>query len=58
MTMLHMNTRFGYTRVFTGIEPGNAASESLCARMALGPDGTSVLSVADASQLPGGRVTK
>lgn len=50
--------RFGFSQVFTGVEPGNAASEAVCRRMGLVPADTSTLSVADASLLPGGRMTR
>lgn len=50
--------RFGFSQVFTGVEPGNAASEAVCRRIGLVPADTSTLSVTDASLLPGGRMTK
>lgn len=58
MGLIEMQERFGFTEVFTGIEPGNAASEAVCTRLGLRPEGNSVLSVADPRQLPGGRMTK
>ncbi|WP_135505896.1 GNAT family N-acetyltransferase [Roseovarius aestuariivivens] len=56
--LLDITQRFGFTRVFTGIEPGNAASEAVCARMGLVREDASVLSTADPGQMPGGRMTK
>ncbi|MGX0876978.1 hypothetical protein ACSSV4_001662 [Roseovarius sp. MBR-154] len=58
MALIRMQDRYGFTQVFTGVEPGNAASEAVCRRMGLAPADTSVLSVADAALLPGGRMTK
>lgn len=58
MALIRMHERFGFTQVFTGVERGNGASEAVCRRMGLAPADTSVLSVADASLLPGGRMTK
>ena len=56
--MAAMADRYGFTRVFTGIEPGNAASEAVCARVGLTPVGTSILGVADPTVLTSGRMTK
>lgn len=58
MALCEMQDRFGFTEVFTGVEPGNIASEAVCRRMGLVPAGTSILSVSDADLLPGGRLTK
>ncbi|SEM29281.1 hypothetical protein SAMN04488077_103287 [Roseovarius tolerans] len=58
MALIRMQDRYGFTQVFTGVEPGNAASEAVCRRMGLAPADTSVLSVADAALLPSGRMTK
>jgi hypothetical protein len=58
MAMLDMTARHGFTHVFTGVEPGNTPSEAICTRMGLARDGTSVFGVADARQLPGGRMTR
>lgn len=58
MALIGMQERFGFTEVFTGIEPGNVASETVCTRLGLTPEGKSALSIADATQLPGGRMTK
>lgn len=56
--LLDITERFGFTRIFTGIEPGNAASESVCARMGLAPEDRSVIATVDPAQLAGGRMTK
>lgn len=56
--MLEMERKYGFTRFFTGIEPGNTASEVVCTRLGLAPTDASTLSVADAAQLSGGRMTK
>lgn len=58
MTIQAMHVRYGFSRVFTGVEPGNIASEAVCGRLGLTPADTSTLSVADAELLPGGRMTK
>lgn len=58
MVLREMQDRYGFARVFTGVAPGNTASEAVCRRMGLAPADTSTLSVADASLLPGGRMTK
>lgn len=57
MSLLEMQARHGFTRFFTGVVPGNAASEAVCRRIGLTPAGTSTLSTADAALLPGGRMT-
>ena len=48
----------GFTRFFTGVEPGNAASEAVCARMGLERSPFDILGAADPSLVPGGRMTK
>ena len=58
MAMIEVQDRYGFSEVFTGIEPGNGASEAVCTRLGLHPEGNGVLSVADPGQLPGGRMTK
>lgn len=58
MAMLEARERFGFAEVFTGVEPGNAASEGVCARLGLAREPFSVLGAADPSLLPGGRMTK
>lgn len=56
--LLEMQARFGFSRFFTGIEPGNAASEAVCTRLGLSRTDTSTLGLADPALLPGGRMTK
>jgi len=58
MAIEAMHEGYGFRSFFTGVEAGNTASEGLCARIGLAPGGTSTLSVADPSMLPGGRMTK
>lgn len=58
MALIEMQERFGFTEVFTGIEPGNVSSETVCTKLGLTPEGNSALTIADAAQLPGGRLTK
>jgi hypothetical protein len=58
MAMLDACERVGFVEVFTGVEPGNAASEAVCARLGLLPEKRSVLGVADPGVVPGGRMTK
>lgn len=58
MALRAMQERYGFSRVFTGVEPGNLASEAVCRRMGLTRSDTSTLSVADSTLLPGGRMTK
>ena len=58
MALRAMHERYGFSRVFTGVEPGNIASEAVCRRLGLAPAYTSTLSVADAGLMPGGRMTK
>ncbi len=53
-----MADRYNYTRVFTGVTPGNAPSEAVCRRMKLADSGTYTLSISDPNVLPGGRLTK
>jgi len=56
--MIAMHERYGFTVFFTGVEPGNAPSEAICSRMGLARDNTGILTIADPSLLPGGRMTK
>jgi RimJ/RimL family protein N-acetyltransferase len=58
MAMIDLHDRFGITRFFTGVAPGNSASQAVCARMGLSVEPFSVLSLSDPAQLPGGRMTK
>jgi len=58
MALQEARARFGFSQVFTGVEPGNTASEAVCRGIGLAPADTSTLSVTDASLLPGGRMTK
>ncbi len=58
MLLAQMHKDFGFTQFYTGIEPGNAASESVCSKIGLRKSDNRIVTVADASQLPGGRMTK
>jgi hypothetical protein len=53
-----MHESHGFSRFFTGVVPGNAASEAVCSHLALAPTGRAILGVADPSAVPGGRMTK
>jgi RimJ/RimL family protein N-acetyltransferase len=53
-----MADRLGFTRFFTGIRTGNAASEALCAALDFGPTDTHALLAIDPEVIGGGRVTK
>lgn len=53
-----MAARFGYSSFFTGIEPGNAASEAVTAKLALAPSDRHVISAVDPAALDGGRLTR
>lgn len=56
--LLEMETRFGFGDFMTGVEPGNAPSESICARMGLSRGDFAIIGCADPRALAGGRMTK
>lgn len=56
--MLIMRSRYGYQDFMTGVEAGNTASEAVCGRLGLAPEGFAILSCADPNALPSGRMTK
>ncbi|MEM8554541.1 MAG: GNAT family protein [Pseudomonadota bacterium] len=58
MAMLEARDRLGFREVFTGVEPGNSASETVCEKLGLLPEDHSVIGVADPGLVPGGRMTK
>jgi GNAT superfamily N-acetyltransferase len=58
MAMQAMHARYGFTSFFTGVQPGNAASETVCGRMGLAPENRWVITVVDAAALPGGKLTR
>jgi hypothetical protein len=58
MALIEMRDRYGFASVMNGVVAGNAASEGLCKRLGLSPDGKSVVSAVDALMVPGGRITK
>jgi hypothetical protein len=53
-----MRRDFGFSDFYTGTGPGNAASEAVCGKLGLGHEGGSIMTFADASPQPGGRMTK
>lgn len=56
--ILAMNEQFGFTSFFTGVEPGNSASEAVCTKMGLHLTKRCTIGVADPALIPGGRMTK
>ncbi len=56
--VLEMHGNFGFSNFMTGVEPGNAPSEAVCARMALAPGPHAIIGCADPDALSGGRMTK
>ncbi|MCK8462658.1 hypothetical protein MUY35_02200 [Aliiroseovarius sp. S1339] len=56
--LLEMETRFGFGDFMTGVEPGNAPSESVCTRMGLSRGDVAIMGCADPHALAGGRMTK
>lgn len=56
--LLEMETRFGFGDFMTGVEPGNAPSEAICARMGLSKGGSAIIVCADPRALASGRMTK
>lgn len=57
MAMIRMHDRYGFDDFFTGVQPGNAASEALCRRAGLSPDGASILNAVDPAALEGGKLS-
>lgn len=58
LALIEMRDRYGFDTFMTGVVAGNTASEALCKRLGLSPDGKSVVSAVDAALVPGGRITK
>ena len=56
--LLEMETRFGFGDFMTGVEPGNAPSEAVCARMGLSKGQYAIIGCADPRALASGRMTK
>lgn len=56
--LLEMETRFGFCDFMTGVEPGNAPSESICDRMGLSRGSSAIIGCADPRALASGRMTK
>jgi RimJ/RimL family protein N-acetyltransferase len=53
-----MREGFGFTRFYTGVVPGNMASEAVCRKLGQTTGSDSIVTTVDAAQLPGGRMTK
>lgn len=56
--LLEMESRFGFRAFMTGVEPGNAPSESICARIGLSRGAFAIIACTDPQALAGGRMTK
>jgi hypothetical protein len=56
--LLEMQTQFGFGDFMTGVEPGNAPSESVCTRMGLSRGESAIIGCADPRALASGRMTK
>ncbi|MFY9239975.1 MAG: N-acetyltransferase [Roseovarius sp.] len=56
--LLDMQTRFGFESFMTGVEPGNAPSQSVCTRMGLARGTAAIIGCADPRAVAGGRMTK
>jgi hypothetical protein len=56
--IIEMEKQFGFKRFMTGVEPGNAPSEAVCAKMGLEPQDTAIIGCADPQTLSSGRMTK
>jgi hypothetical protein len=56
--LLEMESRFGFGDFMTGVEPGNAPSEAICARMGLSRGQFAIVGCADPRALASGRMTK
>lgn len=56
--LLEMEARFGFGDFMTGVEPGNAPSESVCTRMGLSKGHAAIIVCADPRALATGRMTK
>lgn len=56
--LLEMETSFGFGDFMTGVEPGNAPSEAICARMGLSRGKSAIIGCTDPRALASGRMTK
>lgn len=56
--LLEMEARFGFGDFMTGVEPGNAPSEAICARMGLSKGDFAIIGCTDPRALASGRMTK
>ncbi|KAF0115005.1 MAG: hypothetical protein FD150_1243 [Rhodobacteraceae bacterium] len=56
--LLEMETRFGFGDFMTGVEPGNAPSEVICARLGLSRGSFAIIGCTDPRALASGRMTK
>ncbi|MEM6887473.1 MAG: GNAT family N-acetyltransferase [Pseudomonadota bacterium] len=58
LALLDMNSRYGFSDFFTGVEPGNLASEAVCTKAGFAREDDFIVGVADPGLVPGGRMTK
>lgn len=56
--MLEMETGFGFGDFMTGVDPGNAPSEAICAKLGLSRGQSAIITCADPRALASGRMTK
>ncbi|AZQ67166.1 N-acetyltransferase [Silicimonas algicola] len=56
--LLEMEARFQFGNFMTGVEPGNAPSESICARMGLSRGDFAIVGCTDPRALAAGRMTR
>jgi hypothetical protein len=56
--LLEMEARFGFGDFMTGVEPGNAPSEAICARLGLARGRAAIIGCTDPRALASGRMTK
>ena len=56
--LIEMERQFGFQDFMTGVEPGNAPSESVCTRMGLSRGQGAIIACTDPRALASGRMTK
>ena len=56
--IVEMERQFGIAKFMTGVEPGNAPSEAVCAKMGLVDSDAAIIGCADPNSLASGRMTK
>jgi len=57
-TILSLRDKLPDCTIITGVQNGNAASEAVCAKLGLAPDGDQVATHVDPSALPSGKLTR